>query len=78
MSAQGRLMGVTVNALTGPLPCLHRLDGLPLLALREEQQQQEAMAAAHPVGEAQREGLHLGQRLQLLELPLPHGRIPAL
>lgn len=54
-------MGVTVNALTGPLPCLHRLDGLPLLALREEQQQQEAMAAAHPVGEAQREGLHLGQ-----------------
>lgn len=57
---------------------LHRLDGLPLLALREEQQQQEAVAAAHPVGEAQGEGLHLGQRLQLLELPLPHGRVPAL
>lgn len=61
MPAWGRPTGVTVNALTGPLPCLHRLDGLPLLALWEEQQQQEAMAAAHPVGEAQGEGLHLGQ-----------------
>lgn len=54
-------MGVTAKALTGPLPCLHGLDGLPLLALREEQQQQEAMAAAHPVGETQGEGLHLRQ-----------------
>lgn len=49
------------NALTGPLPSLRWLDGLPLLALREEQQQQEAMAAAHPVREAQGEGLHLRQ-----------------
>lgn len=54
-------MGLSVDALTGPLPCLHRLDGLPLLALWEEQQQQEAVAAAHPVREAQGEGLHLGQ-----------------
>lgn len=50
-----------IDALTGLLPFLHPLDGLPLLALREEQQQQEAMAAAHPVREAQREGLHLRQ-----------------
>lgn len=54
-------MSVSIDALTGLLPFLHRLDGLPLLALREEQQQQEAMAAAHPVREAQGEGLHLRQ-----------------
>lgn len=53
-------------------------DGLPLLALRQEQQQQEAVAAAHPVREAQGEGLHVGQRRQRLGLPLPHGRVPAL
>lgn len=77
MPAQGKPMDVNVIALT-LFPCLHWLDGLPLLALWEKQQQQEAMAAAHPVGEAQGEGLHLRQRLQLLELPLPHGRVPAL
>lgn len=54
-------MSVNIEALTGLLPFLHPLDGLPLLALREEQQQQEAMAAAHPVREAQGEGLHLRQ-----------------
>lgn len=53
-------------------------DGLPLLALRQEQQQQEAVAAAHPVREAQGEGLHVRQRCQRLGLPLPHGRVPAL
>lgn len=53
-------------------------DGLPLLALRQEQQQQEAVAAAHPVREAQGEGLHVRQRCQWLGLPLPHGRVPAL
>lgn len=61
MPAQGRAMDVNVVALTGPFPCLHWLDGLPLLALWEKQQQQEAMAAAHPVREAQGEGLHLRQ-----------------
>lgn len=32
----------------GTHPAVHA-DGLPLLALRQEQQQQEAVAAAHPV-----------------------------
>lgn len=36
-------------------------DGLPLLALWQEQQQQEAVATAYPVREAQGEGLHLRQ-----------------
>lgn len=47
------------------VPCnssvLSCLDGLPLLALWKEQQQQEAMAAAHPVREAQGKSFHIGQ-----------------
>lgn len=59
-ASMGKVGGCDCYCADWPF-ALHLLDGLPLLALRQEQQQQEAVAAAHPVGEAQGEGLHLRQ-----------------
>lgn len=55
------------NALFRLLP-----GGQPLLAVRQELQQREAVAAAHHLGKTQRARFQLGRRSELLAVPLSH------